>query len=263
MPDPAVSASPRVLGVDEFALRKGHSYGTLLVDVETRRPVDILDERSSESFAVARRPPGRGADLPGPGRLLFRRRRPGRTGRGAGSRQVAPVAQPRRGRRARGHPAPGAPAGSGRGAGRGPCRRDGTAGGRDARRSRAPGGSRTGRGAGTPTCTGCWPTAAASARSPPRSACPATPSAGSPAPPARKSCSSTTAPAGGPASSTSTRPTCANDGTPAAPTPRCSGRRSAPADTREAAGRSAATSRASAETRPSPLPPRPRRRSGP
>jgi transposase len=52
MPDPAVSASPRVLGVDEFALRKGHSYGTLLVDVEARRPVDILDERSSESFAV-------------------------------------------------------------------------------------------------------------------------------------------------------------------------------------------------------------------
>jgi transposase len=33
-------------------LRKGHSYGTLLVDVETRRPVDILGERSSESFAA-------------------------------------------------------------------------------------------------------------------------------------------------------------------------------------------------------------------
>jgi transposase len=52
MPDPTVSASPRVLGVDEFALRKGHSYGTLLVDVEARRLVDILDERSSESFAA-------------------------------------------------------------------------------------------------------------------------------------------------------------------------------------------------------------------
>src|SRR5215831_19780416 len=52
MPDPAARASPRVLGVEEFALRKGHSYGTLLVDVETRRPVDILDERSSESFAA-------------------------------------------------------------------------------------------------------------------------------------------------------------------------------------------------------------------
>jgi transposase len=62
LPGPAVSASPRVLGVDEFALRKGHSYGTLLVDVETRRPIDILEQRSSESFAawLAGRP---GAEL--------------------------------------------------------------------------------------------------------------------------------------------------------------------------------------------------------
>jgi len=52
MPLPRVTSSPRVLGVDEFALRKGHNYGTLLVDVETRRPVDILDERSAESFAA-------------------------------------------------------------------------------------------------------------------------------------------------------------------------------------------------------------------
>jgi Transposase len=31
-------------------LRKGHVYGTVLVDIETRRPVDVLAERSAESF---------------------------------------------------------------------------------------------------------------------------------------------------------------------------------------------------------------------
>jgi len=34
MPDPAVSASPRVLGVDEFALRKGRRQAAALVPAE-------------------------------------------------------------------------------------------------------------------------------------------------------------------------------------------------------------------------------------
>ncbi|MFI0819782.1 transposase [Streptomyces sp. NPDC021098] len=32
--------------MDEFVLRKGHIYGTILVDIETRRPVDLLPGRS-------------------------------------------------------------------------------------------------------------------------------------------------------------------------------------------------------------------------
>jgi transposase len=41
MPDPE-SGTPLILGVDDFALRKGHVYGTIMVDIETRRPVDMV-----------------------------------------------------------------------------------------------------------------------------------------------------------------------------------------------------------------------------
>jgi hypothetical protein len=41
-----------VLGVDEFAFRKGCTYGTVLVDVEAGRVVDVLPDRTSETFAA-------------------------------------------------------------------------------------------------------------------------------------------------------------------------------------------------------------------
>ncbi|WP_425470020.1 transposase [Streptomyces tateyamensis] len=42
----------RVLGVDDFALRKGGTYATVLVDLEARRPVDVLRGREAEPLAA-------------------------------------------------------------------------------------------------------------------------------------------------------------------------------------------------------------------
>ena len=41
-----------MLGVDDFAFRKGHAYGTVLVDLERRRVVDLLPERSQETLVA-------------------------------------------------------------------------------------------------------------------------------------------------------------------------------------------------------------------
>lgn len=50
-PAPAQPA-PRVLGIDDCALRKGRVYGTIRVDLEQHRPVDLLPERTAETVAT-------------------------------------------------------------------------------------------------------------------------------------------------------------------------------------------------------------------
>ena len=47
-----LQTDPRVVGVDDWAKRRGRSYGTIVVDLERRRVIDLLPDRTAVTLAA-------------------------------------------------------------------------------------------------------------------------------------------------------------------------------------------------------------------
>jgi transposase len=47
-----VTPTPRVIGIDDWAWRRGQRYGTLIVDLERNRPIDLLPDRDAQTVGA-------------------------------------------------------------------------------------------------------------------------------------------------------------------------------------------------------------------
>ena len=41
--------SPVIVGIDDWAIARGHRYGTIMVDLEQRRPIELVEGRDTTS----------------------------------------------------------------------------------------------------------------------------------------------------------------------------------------------------------------------
>lgn len=79
LPDPQFS-TPRVIGVDDFATRRGHLYATVITDGERHHPIDVLPGCEAAPLAAWLGAPRGRRDLQGPCGGVCRGRRGQRNG---------------------------------------------------------------------------------------------------------------------------------------------------------------------------------------
>jgi hypothetical protein len=46
------SGNPRVVGIDDWAYKRGQKYGTMVVDLEQHRVIDLLPDRTTDTVAT-------------------------------------------------------------------------------------------------------------------------------------------------------------------------------------------------------------------